>query len=59
MSAAVEHTPASWRQIQKAARVMQEGSLVGVAPAIANAIFDATGVRLCSMPLVPNGLKVS
>jgi isoquinoline 1-oxidoreductase len=36
-----------------------EGSLVGVAPAIANAIFDATGVRLRSLPLVPNGLKVS
>jgi nicotinate dehydrogenase subunit B len=36
-----------------------EGSLVGVAPAIANAIFDATGVRLRSLPLVPNGLKIS
>jgi isoquinoline 1-oxidoreductase len=36
-----------------------EGSLVGVAPAIANALFDATGVRLRSLPLVPNGLKVS
>lgn len=36
-----------------------EASLVGVAPAIANAIFDATGVRLRSLPLVPNGLKVS
>ncbi len=36
-----------------------ESSLVGVAPAIANAIFDATGVRLRSLPLVPNGLKVS
>ena len=36
-----------------------EGSLVGVAPAIANAIFDATGVRLRSLPLVPNGLKSS
>jgi nicotinate dehydrogenase subunit B len=36
-----------------------EGSLVGVAPAIANAIFDASGVRLRSLPLVPNGLKVS
>jgi CO/xanthine dehydrogenase Mo-binding subunit len=36
-----------------------EGSLVGVAPAIGNAIFDATGVRLRSLPLVPNGLKIS
>jgi isoquinoline 1-oxidoreductase len=36
-----------------------ESSLVGVAPAIANAIFDATGTRLRSLPLVPNGLKVA
>ena len=36
-----------------------ESSMVGVAPAIANAIFDATGMRLRSLPLVPNGLKVS
>ena len=36
-----------------------EGSLVGVAPAIANAIFDATGVRLRLLPPVPNGFKVS
>jgi nicotinate dehydrogenase subunit B len=34
-----------------------ESSLVGVAPAIANAIFDASGVRLRSLPLVPNGLS--
>jgi CO/xanthine dehydrogenase Mo-binding subunit len=33
--------------------------LVGVAPAIANAIFDATGMRLRSLPLVPNGLKIA
>jgi len=36
-----------------------ESSLVGVAPAIANAIFDAGGVRLRSLPLVPNGLKIA
>ena len=36
-----------------------ESSMIGVAPAIANAIFDATGVRLRSLPLVPNGLKIS
>jgi nicotinate dehydrogenase subunit B len=34
-----------------------ESSLVGVAPALANAIFDASGVRLRSLPLVPNGLN--
>ncbi|HLV96566.1 MAG TPA: molybdopterin cofactor-binding domain-containing protein [Candidatus Acidoferrales bacterium] len=36
-----------------------ESPLMGVAPAIGNAIFDATGVRLRSMPMVPNGLKAS
>jgi isoquinoline 1-oxidoreductase len=36
-----------------------ECPMVGLAPAIANAIFDATGVRLCSLPLVPAGLKTS
>ena len=36
-----------------------ECPMIGLAPAIANAIFDAVGVRLKSLPLVPNGLKVS
>jgi nicotinate dehydrogenase subunit B len=36
-----------------------ETPLVGLAPAIGNAIFDATGVRLRTLPLVPNGLKIS
>lgn len=36
-----------------------ECPLIGVAPAIANAIFDATGVRLRALPLVPDGLKGS
>ena len=34
-----------------------ECPLIGLAPAIANAIFQATGVRLRALPLVPNGLK--
>ena len=33
-----------------------ESPIMGMAPAIGNAIFDATGVRLRSMPMVPNGL---
>jgi nicotinate dehydrogenase subunit B len=36
-----------------------ECPMVGLAPAIANAIFDASSVRLRSLPLVPNGLKQS
>jgi CO/xanthine dehydrogenase Mo-binding subunit len=36
-----------------------ECPMVGLAPAIANAICDATGVRLRALPLVPNGLKAT
>jgi nicotinate dehydrogenase subunit B len=36
-----------------------ESSLVGVAPALANAIFDASRLRLRSLPLVPNGLNAA
>jgi isoquinoline 1-oxidoreductase len=36
-----------------------ETPIMAVAPAVGNAIFDATGVRLRAMPLVPNGLKAS
>jgi nicotinate dehydrogenase subunit B len=35
-----------------------ETPIVGLAPAIGNAIFDATGIRLRSLPMVPNGLKL-
>ena len=35
-----------------------ECPMVGLAPAIANAIFDAVGVRLRSLPLIPNGLPI-
>jgi isoquinoline 1-oxidoreductase len=34
-----------------------ECPMIGLAPAIANAIFDAVGVRLRSLPMVPDGLK--
>jgi isoquinoline 1-oxidoreductase len=34
-----------------------ETPIVGIAPAIGNAIFAATGVRLRRLPLVPNGLR--
>ena len=34
-----------------------ETPIIGIAPAIGNAIFDATGLRLNSLPMVPNGLK--
>jgi isoquinoline 1-oxidoreductase len=33
-----------------------ETPIVGLAPAVGNAIFNATGVRLRSLPLVPKGL---
>ncbi len=33
-----------------------ETPLTGIAPAVGNAIFNATGIRLRSMPLVPRGL---
>lgn len=34
-----------------------ETPLVGLAPAIGNAIFAATGTRLRSLPMIPNGLN--
>ena len=33
-----------------------ETPIVGLAPAVGNAIFDATGIRLRALPLVPHGL---
>ncbi len=35
-----------------------ETPIVAIAPAVGNAIRDATGVRLRSMPMVPRGLKL-
>jgi len=34
-----------------------ETPIVGLAPAIGNAIFDATGIRLRHLPMVPRGLN--
>ena len=36
-----------------------ETPIVGIAPAIGNAIFDATGQRIRSMPLAPKGVQNS
>jgi isoquinoline 1-oxidoreductase len=35
-----------------------ETPIVGIAPAIGNAIFQATGKRIRALPMVPDGLKV-
>jgi isoquinoline 1-oxidoreductase len=34
-----------------------ETPIIGIAPAIGNAVFSATGVRLRSMPMAPRGIK--
>jgi len=36
-----------------------ETPIVGVAPAVGNAIFEATGVRLRAMPLAPTGVPLA
>ncbi|MEX2511741.1 MAG: molybdopterin cofactor-binding domain-containing protein [Cyclobacteriaceae bacterium] len=33
-----------------------EAPIIGIAPAIRNAIFDATGVKINQLPMLPNGL---
>jgi len=35
-----------------------ETPIIGIAPAVGNAICDATGVRLRSLPMAPQGLKI-
>jgi isoquinoline 1-oxidoreductase len=35
-----------------------ETPIIGIAPAVGNAIFAATGVRLRAMPMVPDGLEL-
>jgi nicotinate dehydrogenase subunit B len=35
-----------------------ETPIITIAPAIGNAICDATGVRLRSLPMAPQGLKI-
>jgi isoquinoline 1-oxidoreductase len=35
-----------------------ETPIVGLAPAVGNAIFDACGLRVRSLPMAPNGVKV-
>ncbi len=35
-----------------------ETPIIGIAPAVGNAICDATGVRLRSLPMAPKGLKI-
>jgi len=36
-----------------------ETPIVGLAPAVANAIFNATGTRIRSLPLAPNGISTA
>ena len=36
-----------------------ETPIIAVAPAVGNAIFQASGIRLRSMPMVPKGLKAT
>jgi len=38
------------------AKGVGEGVIMGVAPALANAIYDAVGVRLTDLPMTPERL---
>jgi xanthine dehydrogenase YagR molybdenum-binding subunit len=48
----------SWMGVRGATRLKGVGeiAMVGGAPAIANAIFHATGNRICEWPITPNKL---
>ena len=36
-----------------------ETPIMAIAPAVGNALFDATGIRINNLPLVPNGLRAA
>jgi isoquinoline 1-oxidoreductase len=36
-----------------------ETPIMAIAPAVGNALFDATGIRLNNLPLVPNGFRAA
>jgi len=41
------------------AKGVGESGLVNIAPAIANAIYDAVGVRICSLPMTPEKILMA
>jgi nicotinate dehydrogenase subunit B len=52
----IEEVPLDRKDIEPAGAA--ETPMFGLAPAIGNAIFDATGIRLRALPPVPNGLDL-
>jgi nicotinate dehydrogenase subunit B len=36
-----------------------ETPIMGIAPAVGNAVFDAVGIRLNNLPMIPSGLKAA